>query len=424
MRKYIRLSVSLILFILTSFFSVLIAKNIIEAKSINYEKPVINYSGNINRLAINTDKNIHRIADEEIKKPDKNNETKTGRSLKSIIFQIIGYISSILVFSAFYMKTMIPLRIVAICSNFTFITYAVLGGLYPILILHGVLLPLNILRLRQMLKLIKKVKQASRGENNLEFLTPYMSSEEYENGQVLFNKGDRADKIYFIKEGDIVLPELQKELGSGTTLGEVGIFAPDNVRACSAVATGKVEALTITSEKVLQLYYQNPTFGFFLIRTIAEIASKGSELKTGMVVSLDELEAAEDSSLSESDFEDTSENDTDEDKNLEPDESKDKPRANFKGNMDFLVEDKTLYFFGELIWEEIKKYESKFEDIKQSAGFEVIDITDVYKIDSSGMGLIFSITALMNNAKIKIKDNVREVRNSTEIISTVINYIS
>jgi hypothetical protein len=49
-----------------------------------------------------------------------------------------------LVLAAFGMKDMVNLRIVAICSNLAFITYALVLNLLPVLILHVVLLPLNI----------------------------------------------------------------------------------------------------------------------------------------------------------------------------------------------------------------------------------------------------------------------------------------
>jgi CRP/FNR family transcriptional regulator, cyclic AMP receptor protein len=60
--------------------------------------------------------------------------------------ELSGYVASLLVFVAFYMKTMIPLRVVAILGNVAFIIYAVGGHLYPVLILHAVLLPLNCIR--------------------------------------------------------------------------------------------------------------------------------------------------------------------------------------------------------------------------------------------------------------------------------------
>ncbi len=63
----------------------------------------------------------------------------------------IGFLASALVLAAFGMKDMVNLRIVAICSNFAFIAYALLLHLLPILVLHVVLLPLNGWRLAQVL---------------------------------------------------------------------------------------------------------------------------------------------------------------------------------------------------------------------------------------------------------------------------------
>ena len=64
----------------------------------------------------------------------------------------IGYVASALVLAAFGMKDMVNLRIVAICSNVAFITYALVLNLLPVLILHVVLLPLNGWRLMGALK--------------------------------------------------------------------------------------------------------------------------------------------------------------------------------------------------------------------------------------------------------------------------------
>ncbi|HEY7549142.1 MAG TPA: cyclic nucleotide-binding protein [Hyphomicrobiaceae bacterium] len=61
--------------------------------------------------------------------------------------EIVGWMASGLVFAAFYMEAMVPLRLVAIASNVAFIGYGYLGDLTPILLLHLGLLPLNAWRL-------------------------------------------------------------------------------------------------------------------------------------------------------------------------------------------------------------------------------------------------------------------------------------
>lgn len=67
---------------------------------------------------------------------------------------MVGYIAALLVASTFCMKTMVPLRCFAIASNLCFIIYAYFTFpiLYPVLTLHGFLLPLNCHRLISLLK--------------------------------------------------------------------------------------------------------------------------------------------------------------------------------------------------------------------------------------------------------------------------------
>jgi CRP/FNR family cyclic AMP-dependent transcriptional regulator len=197
-----------------------------------------------------------------------------------MLIVIAAWVAAILVFSSFFMKTMIPLRIVAITSNVAFVTYALLGlkygifgRVYPILVLHSSLLPLNVLRLRQIKRLINAVNVAGKSET-FEYLIPYMRNEMHAKGEMLFSKGEAADKLYVIEEGSVFFPELGKRLSDGAVFGEVGLFAPQSVRSLSALCDDDCRLYTITRDKVLELYYQNPRFGFFLIRMVSALVQE------------------------------------------------------------------------------------------------------------------------------------------------------
>jgi CRP/FNR family cyclic AMP-dependent transcriptional regulator len=201
-----------------------------------------------------------------------------------MLIVIAGWLSAALVFSSFFMKTMIPLRMVAICSNVAFMTYALLGlkygvfdRVYPILVLHASLLPLNIIRLRQQKVLSRAVREASEDET-IRSLVPYMHGETHTAGEVLFKKGDPANRLYVIQHGHVRFPEIGKVVGDGQVFGEVGLFAPQNVRTLSAICDEDCRLYTITREKVLELYYQNPKFGFFLIRLVAGLVFESQGL--------------------------------------------------------------------------------------------------------------------------------------------------
>jgi CRP/FNR family transcriptional regulator, cyclic AMP receptor protein len=197
-----------------------------------------------------------------------------------MLIVIAAWVAAVLVFSSFFMKTMIPLRVVAITSNIAFVTYALLGlkygifgRVYPILVLHSALLPLNVLRLREIKGLISAVNSASKSET-IDYLIPYMRSERHRRGETLFSKGDAADKLYRIEQGTIFMPELGKRLSDGAVFGEVGLFAPQSVRSLTAVCEDNCRLHVITKDKVLELYYQNPRFGFFLIRMVSALVQE------------------------------------------------------------------------------------------------------------------------------------------------------
>ena len=193
----------------------------------------------------------------------------------------VAWIASGLVFCAFFMKTMVPLRVVAIASNFAFIAYSLLGirsGIFekvvPILVLHASLLPLNILRLHQIRRLIRRIREASEHGDAVEVLLPYMKKETHVKDAVLFRKGDVADKIYLIDEGVVAIPEVDKRLVAGTLFGEVGIFSHDAKRSASAVCAEPCEIHSIHRDKVIELFYQHPKFAFFVIRLLSRYATE------------------------------------------------------------------------------------------------------------------------------------------------------
>jgi hypothetical protein len=188
---------------------------------------------------------------------------------------VAAWLAAFLVFSSFFMKTIVPLRIIAVISNVAFIVYALLGlaygvfgRVYPILVLHSCLLPLNVLRLRQLRALIRAVHEASDDEA-IHALIPFMTTEAHRKGDTLFRQGQPADRLYLLQSGRVAFAELDNDLSAGALFGEVGLFAPHGVRTLTAVCEEDCRLATISGDKVLELYYQNPKFGLFLIRLIS-----------------------------------------------------------------------------------------------------------------------------------------------------------
>jgi CRP/FNR family cyclic AMP-dependent transcriptional regulator len=178
----------------------------------------------------------------------------------------LGYIAAFLVFLTFSMKTMVPLRIVGICSNVFFIAYGWLAPAYPLFFLHIALLPLNIFRLQQMLTLVRQVGAAAAGDLNMDWLKPFTSKQTIKAGEILFRKADKADSMYFVVSGEFKVTELGIPIGAGQVLGELGLLAPDQVRTQTIECVKDADILRITYEQVRQLYFQNPKFGFYFLQ--------------------------------------------------------------------------------------------------------------------------------------------------------------
>ena len=189
---------------------------------------------------------------------------------------IAGWVASALVFSTFFMTTMLRLRIIAIASNLAFMSYALLGlvagdfgRLYPIFVLHAALLPLNVSRLHQLRKLIAAVTDAT-GEPSIRTLAPYLTLETYGSGETLFRRGDSADRLYLVQHGTVTIPERDAELTAGEVFGEIGLFASDGRRTASAVCATDCRLLTLPAAKTVQACHQDANLAVLLARLIAD----------------------------------------------------------------------------------------------------------------------------------------------------------
>jgi len=167
-------------------------------------------------------------------------------------------------------KTMVPLRILAIIANcLLVIVFAVTHSWFP-LAMQAAALPLNAFRLYQMILLIGNVREVIRGKASMDWLKPFMVERYFRKGDLLFAKGELADEMFCVVSGRYRLVELGIELDPAQVVGELGFLAPDNRRTATLECIEGGKVLSITYEQVEQLYYQNPTFGFYFLRLSTE----------------------------------------------------------------------------------------------------------------------------------------------------------
>jgi hypothetical protein len=167
-------------------------------------------------------------------------------------------------------RTIVPLRVIGIISMVFFIAYGALAGAVATFLLYLLSLPINVIRLRQMLTLVKKARLSAQGDLSMDWLRPFMTPRKYKKGDILFNKGDIAKEMFYTISGNFLIKEIGIELPPGRVLGELGFIDPNNKRTATVESLENGEVLSITYDRLLELYFQNPEFGYYFLRLTTE----------------------------------------------------------------------------------------------------------------------------------------------------------
>ena len=178
-----------------------------------------------------------------------------------------GLAAALVLVSAF-VKTIIPLRWLALASNLGFVVYGLVQPNWLMLALHAALLPVNLWRVLEMQRLTRRVRRAGVAGSGV-WLQPHMRRKRLKAGAVLFKKGDTADRLYVLAEGRLQLQETGVVIEPGRMFGEIAFFAPDRRRSATACCITPCTVLSIDQTTFEQLFFQNPAFGFEVVRLIA-----------------------------------------------------------------------------------------------------------------------------------------------------------
>ena len=178
-------------------------------------------------------------------------------------------VAALLVLVSAFVKTMIPLRWLAVASNLGFIIYGVLHPAPLMAALHAALLPVNLWRVWQMINLTRRVAATADAQQMRLWLRPYMRARHYKAGETIFARGDAADRLYFLAAGQVQLLEVGRTLEPGQMFGEIAFFSPGHQRSASARCRSDCTLLSIDENTFRQLVYHNPDFGLAVVHLIA-----------------------------------------------------------------------------------------------------------------------------------------------------------
>src|SRR6516162_2391734 len=191
---------------------------------------------------------------------------------------MVGWAASAAVLATFCMNTMMPLRVLAIISNVLFCAFGAVAHIFPVLILHAILLPVNVVRLIQIRRLVLGMQSVENPELSVQGLLPFMSRRTLKAGDTLVRKGDDADRMFYLTQGNLQIQEIGKVVGPGTVVGEIGVFARNRKRMATVVCDTDCEVYELNEIKAKELYFQHP---------LPPSGKRFSDLTAGLPVSWD-----------------------------------------------------------------------------------------------------------------------------------------
>jgi hypothetical protein len=193
---------------------------------------------------------------------------------------MFAFVGVIFFVATLLMQTMVALRVANMVGCVFFVAFGALSGNVSTFLLYLLLLPINAVRLRQMIKLVKKARNATQGDMSMEWLKPFMTQRRYRRGERLFKKDDAATEMFLTVTGKFLVKEISVELPPGRLMGELGFLTPDKRRTATIECVEDAQVLTITYDRLLEIYFQNPQFGYyFLVLTSQRLLENISRLE-------------------------------------------------------------------------------------------------------------------------------------------------
>lgn len=188
-------------------------------------------------------------------------------------------VSTILVYAAggfgiyaFRARTIIPLRIAAICGCAFYVADGVVATSTPTVIVNAVMLALNLWRLIEMRRLIADSGAAARADpalpSSYEWLKPFMHRVDLPAGHVMFRRGEVGEAAFLIGDGEVHILEYDATVRPGDLLGEIGLLTAENRRSATAVCRTPVRAWRVSYHELRELCLEDPQFCLHLATLI------------------------------------------------------------------------------------------------------------------------------------------------------------
>ncbi|WP_442970592.1 cyclic nucleotide-binding domain-containing protein [Roseovarius sp. D22-M7] len=185
------------------------------------------------------------------------------------MIEAVGWLAALLKLATFSMNAMIPVRLLAMASSVCFIVYSGVFQIWPLLAIELVLLSSNAYRLYEIIALRRLVTHMTdESETDFSAAIAYGKKRVIQAGDVIFNKGDRVDSLYYLAEGRVEIEDRNVSVAAGNIFGEMAFFNKSAVRSATVRSLEDTVVYELDEKRFTRVQYEDPEFAMAVMRTV------------------------------------------------------------------------------------------------------------------------------------------------------------
>ena len=187
------------------------------------------------------------------------------------LIEAVGWLAVLFKLATFSMNSMIWLRVLVILSSACFVIYSALFQIWPLLAIEIILLSMNAYRLYELIALRRLVTHMTDdSEADFSAAMAYGKKREIQAGDVLFEKGDPVDSLYYIAEGLVEIEGQDVTVPAGNIFGEMAFFNSSAQRMATVHCVEDTVVYELNEKRFTRLQYEDPKFAMAVMRLVTK----------------------------------------------------------------------------------------------------------------------------------------------------------
>ena len=187
------------------------------------------------------------------------------------MIEAVGWLAVLFKLATFSMNSMIWLRVLVILSSVCFIIYSALFQIWPLLAIEVILLSINAYRLYELIALRRLVTHMTdESEPDFSAAMAYGKKRVIASGDVLFEKGDPVDSLYYLAEGLVEIEGQNVAVPAGKIFGEMAFFNSSAERMATVRCVEDTVVYELNEKRFTRLQYEDPRFAMSVMRLVTK----------------------------------------------------------------------------------------------------------------------------------------------------------